>query len=1691
MKKYLPTHLLTSKTILFLFLMVTFLGNAQIMRVKIKGGAVVTHESTITITSGNKIKFEITNIQTGNCKSVNVKSIELSPISTDFSISPSDPDDRSENIKPDNCNGEDELEFEVKALGTACGTTTTLVTIKSNLVDFSFYVTVVKAPVISVLGGSPLADINNGSILPSSTTGTTFGIVEVVGAVNSTRTYTIINTGSCILNIGSITINEYIPSPGVGDTGINSTEFSKVYLLPSSNIDPGTGALLKVKFDPTSPGIKYAIISIPNNAGGNYTFVISGEGFGSTVVGPGGFSADFRLWLKTTRGVTSSSTKVSDWKDLGSTGKDASQVTVANRPTYYDELGKNINFNPVIKFENGVSNQFMENKDNGFYSQEIFIVMKREPIVSGTHPAMTILSGTVSNSINSIGASVPGNVNYDNDGDTSMNDVDVSDLNLTNDVTGIGFGDFTTRLSGERLWYNQGSSTTNPYYSVEGLNTRTYDNAGIINVQNKTVGVPADGMTLFYNSINDSNVPVSNLASYDNLGYNNSGIWVGTPYNIGKNYNETNGSFNGSVAEILTYATRLTESNRNKVETYLAIKYAITLGETEASKNYINSNSDVIWNYSANIGFNFNVAGIGRDDASDLNQKQSKSINEDNEVAIYLGNVFTTNSANTNEFSATRDFLVWGCNNGTYTANGTNDVTIGSGLSSTITKIDRKWKIVESGGDVGNTFVSIPKNAFDLSLANVYPDIDEEYVLIVYHNEDFDNEYFEDEDIVDVIPLKLDAGNTNYQTWYDFDGTKFFTFGKAPKLSGNRSVNIASGDYLVGEYALNLNINAFTISAWVKSAPSASTRTIMAKGSKLQLRLNGANKIEVMLDNDIAPRFTSAMMLNDNSKWHHITFVYDNGSIFLYIDGVLDKSEQNINPPSPNYNRFSVGALYIAKNNIINPFLGELDEIYVWDQGLTEDQVRYLMNQEAEKITGNFINGKTLPQASPSNEITNIPWSTLRTYYDFNSFYGSTVEGLTDARNFLRLKYLNKIKTIVGTQTAPLPYVSAADGVWGTASTWVNSLVQNPPNSIGLDGSTYIDWNIVETSHNITSGDRDITVLGLKNNSGKITISKPLPTPQDEMNSGHALRVTHYLELDGSIDLVGESQLIQDEGSTLDQDSGGFIERDQQGTANSFNYNYWSSSLGPISGNSSTRGTGVASTNASASIFGVLLDGTTSSTPNSISFNASHTWADNAYAGAKRISTYWFYKFNGLHDDYNSWFPRINENSPLFPGEGYTMKGTSGNVTITTNQNYVFKGKPYNGDISLTIAAGNDRLIGNPYPSALDANEFILDNIKTTEIFNEDTGRNTVNVFNGALYFWHHFGEVNSHILKEYVGGYATYTLMGGTQAYSTDARINNSTPLIGGGKVPERYIPVGQGFFVNATLPSGISGTTATVDGGSILFKNSQRVFERENTTATNDGSVFFKTNSVSKTKITKTKTDARPKIRLQFSSPKGYQRQLLIGVDKNATNNFDLGYDAPIADINKEDMFWTFDGAKFVIQAVNNFNTDQELPLGVIIAKAGLATIKIDELENLDENISLHIKDKLTGETHNISKKAFEINLEAGQYLDRFVLIFKMQKIVTEDVAAEVLIVKEQIIVEGIHVFMDNTIGELQIKNNSVEEILSIEFYNYLGQRIKNWNTNLNRKTISLPINSATGVYIVQINTKTGKTVKKINVE
>uniref|UniRef100_UPI0037522702 LamG-like jellyroll fold domain-containing protein n=1 Tax=Flavobacterium sp. TaxID=239 RepID=UPI0037522702 len=876
-------------------------------------------------------------------------------------------------------------------------------------------------------------------------------------------------------------------------------------------------------------------------------------------------------------------------------------------------------------------------------------------------------------------------------------------------------------------------------------------------------------------------------------------------------------------------------------------------------------------------------------------------------------------------------------------------------------------------------------------------------------------------------------------------------------------------DFKKQNYDLNSN---FSIEVWVKTAVSSSNiQTIFSKRNGNVL----GNGYDLRVQNDYVTfrwngtgSLTSPHKIGSN-RWYHIAVTYSNSEYKLYIDGILMGTKNGSSLPIVNTYKALLGAMdqdNNAPNNPINYFKGWIDEFKIWNVALTDEQIRQMMNQEIkEQITGNnVVYGEIIPMP-----IYGLTWSNLKGYYRMNQFgcgylkpnFGVGVDG--------------KLKNITSAepQTAPLPYYSIIGGDWtDTTSTtpWAyGNSVWDYPNSKGINGAD-IDWNIVRSLHNINSTAKDITLLGLKVESGKLTIAKP-SQPLDEKNNGQGLWITHYLKLDGNIDLVGESQLVEKRYTTnqfsesiLDETSTGFIKRDQQGKKNSYNYNYWSSPVSIIQGSLN---------NMPYIIKDLIKDGTSSANPKTINFGTAFDFADGTISNPIKTSDRWIWSYNSqiLQGDewanYYQW-SHITSQGAIKVGEAFTMKGTGGVANVTDTQNYSFIGKPNSGTITLNLTQDNSYLIGNPYPSALDADEFIKDNLK------DCLGcRSTVNSFSGALYFWDHFGLSNNHILAEYEGGYATYTLMGGVAAINNSALNLNDGAI--GSNVPKRYIPVAQGFFIDGYIDFEVVGAQipTVVQGGPILFKNNQRVFQRESTPS----SVFMK-----KRETAKTSADSRQKIRLGFESSIGAHRQILVGIDSNATNQFDIGYDAPIYDINENDMYWEINTNKFVIQAVPNFNTEQTIPLGIVTKNEGEVKIKIDELENISSNTTVYLYDNQTEIYHDLRNSEFKITLAIGEFNKRFSLKFNKNQ------TQQLLDVQENESSDDIMVYYSKK--TLFIKNNELDTTVNkVSLFNISGQAVENQKTeNQEQQNIQVPVkNVSSGVYIAKLKTSEGVEISK----
>lgn len=151
-------------------------------------------------------------------------------------------------------------------------------------------------------------------------------------------------------------------------------------------------------------------------------------------------------------------------------------------------------------------------------------------------------------------------------------------------------------------------------------------------------------------------------------GNNGSGsAQYNVPLQIGNASNSTGtGStvpFNGAIQEIIVIRkpsvnALMSDADLAKVHSYLAIKYGITLKES----NYVNSDGIAVWdrNKTGYSTYNNNIFGIGRDNASGLNQVQSRSV-ETEMLTIYKGTLGTLNNNSSAELPD-KSFLMMGSN---------------------------------------------------------------------------------------------------------------------------------------------------------------------------------------------------------------------------------------------------------------------------------------------------------------------------------------------------------------------------------------------------------------------------------------------------------------------------------------------------------------------------------------------------------------------------------------------------------------------------------------------------------------------------------------------------------------------------------------------------------------------------------------------------------------------------------------------------------------------------------------------------------------------------------------------------------------------------------------------------------------------------------------------------------------------
>jgi hypothetical protein len=344
---------------------------------------------------------------------------------------------------------------------------------------------------------------------------------------------------------------------------------------------------------------------------------------------------------------------------------------------------------------------------------------------------------------------------------------------------------------------------------------------------------------------------------------------------------------------------------------------------------------------------------------------------------------------------------------------------------------------------------------------------------------------------------------------------------------------------------------------------------------------------------------------------------------------------------------------------------------------------------------------------------------------------------------------------------------------------------------------------------------------------------------------------------------------------------------------------------------------------------------------------------------------------NGTYYEYD---PSIANWSSVYTGElmevgrGYIVRRpdyVSGIPVATESYTASFVGVPNNGALTLSILADRDYLLGNPYPSAINADDFLDAN---------------AGILNGTLYFWTHNTEIQlaSNITDDTEGSgeyaytsndYATYNATGGVAADGTDAK-------------PNGCIAAGQGFFAS---------TAVVPDSSSIVFNNGMRETGSSMTDGSGVNEQFFKISSSSSKTTTSTEKN---RIWLNLTNNKGAFKQTLIGYITDASNGFDSRFDGVSYDGNDYIDFYSINENKNLsIQGrALPFDTSDEVPLGYKSTIEGDFTISIDEADGSLADQGVYLEDKSTSTVFDLKMEDYTFSTTIGTFDDRFVLVYKM---------------------------------------------------------------------------------------------------
>lgn len=466
----------------------------------------------------------------------------------------------------------------------------------------------------------------------------------------------------------------------------------------------------------TINGVTYNYADVTLADGQYFTFAASIQN------APGGVFTGLSQWYRADMNITNAgdATDVTAWTDVASSIV-ASQITGVALPKFKTGAADYFNFNPGVNFT--ATNQTIGNMGIQTLTDQQYDVftLTKEGIIPGGN-------GRVFSSLGN-NAFTTGNIAY---------------------------------------WDGLGINAAN---SVERVNT-AYNYRYLANPGN--VDWSTNSPSILYHTFTNTTVAKGlngakkgATATHPEIGSFNGGFTIGTTQFPGNG--SDNAGFIGHIGELVVYGSgNITALERNKVDSYLAVKYGITLSDTV---NYITSTGDNIWNASANSGFYKNVAGLGRDNISALHQKQSRSqhTNTNGQVTIGLGQIAATNQANPGTITDGQ-FILWGDNGNTLAMTNSASTYAAftyAGGASNGRRMTRIWKVQNT--NIGQeVLIRFPQAS--VGTTTFTNEGCSQVVLVLADDAGFStNQQF--------LPLTING--TDYEVRYTFPaGVSYFSFGK-------------------------------------------------------------------------------------------------------------------------------------------------------------------------------------------------------------------------------------------------------------------------------------------------------------------------------------------------------------------------------------------------------------------------------------------------------------------------------------------------------------------------------------------------------------------------------------------------------------------------------------------------------------------------------------------------------------------------------------------------------------------------------------------------------------------------------------------------------------------------------------------------------------------------------------------------